>query len=489
MKLDRWRWSSDRDADRFAVTNPATGAVIAEVQGGGAEQVDGAVRAARIAFDRDWRSRSGRERGAMLTAVAERLRPHADEITAIETRENGKPLAQARLDVEAAIGSFAYYGALAGKLPGDFFDAGPIYGATVLEPYGVVGAILPFNWPPIHTAGKMAPALAAGNTIVLKPPEQAPLTVKRIVDLASEVLPPDVVQLVPGHGAEAGAALAAHPLVGKISFTGSTATGTAVVRVAAANTTPVFLELGGKNAAIVLDDADIKLAARLIVEAAFYNQGEACTAVSRVIVGQRRHDELVDRLAGAVRRLVVGAGDRAGTHVGPLISAGQRDKVLDHLRLALEQGAIVTAQAGLPDDPALSGGFFVAPTLLTGVTREMTIARDEVFGPVLAVLACDSVEDAVELANDTPYGLTAAIFGADHGGMWRIARQLDVGIVFMNNYLRAIGGMPFGGVKASGYGREHTIDTLKEYARIKLVTVPSGRHPISEWPALRDVGF
>ncbi len=483
------RWSSCADADRFSVTDPSTGKVIAVVQGGGATEIDLAVRAADKAFHADWRWRPARERGTMLTRISHRLRDHAEEIAAIETRENGKPLPQARLDVEACIGSFGYFGALAGKMPGDFFDGGLIYGASLIEPYGVVGAILPFNWPPIHTAGKAAPALAAGNTIVIKPPEQTPLTVMRIVEIMLEELPQDVVHLVPGPGAAAGSALAAHPLVRKLSFTGATATGAAVVRAAAANTTPVLLELGGKNGLIVLADADLDATVRAIIDAGYYNQGEACTAISRVLVHRSRHDDLVDRLAPAVARLRVGAGTHPGVHVGPLISATHRDKVLDDIRRAVDEGATVAAVASTPDDPALAEGFFVAPVLLTNIHRKMAIAREEVFGPVVCVLTFDDVDEAISIANDTEYGLTAAVFTRDQPTAWRIARSLDVGIVFINNYFRAVGGMPFGGTKGSGYGREHTIETLKEYGRVKLVSMPTGLGDIPVWSGVNDVGL
>ena len=489
MAVHHHRWSSQDDEDAFDVTDPATGEVIATVGGGGACEVDLAVRAADHAFQSDWRWRPARERGMLLLGVAERLRAHAQEIASIETRENGKPLPQAMLDVEACIGSFGYFGALAGKLPGDFFDGGGVYGASVLEPYGVVGAILPFNWPPIHTAGKCAPALAAGNTIVLKPPEQTPLTVLRIVEIMNEILPPDVVQIVPGAGPAAGAALAAHPLVRKLSFTGSTATGAAVVRASAANTTPTLLELGGKNALIVMADADLDAALRAILDAAFYNQGEACTAVSRVLVHADLHDELVERLSAAIARLRVGAGTTPGVHVGPLITAAHRAKVLEHLQGAVREGATIAAEAALPDDPELANGFFVAPTLLTGVRPDMAVAREEVFGPVLCVLPFADEAEAVRIANDTPYGLTAAVFTRDQSAAFRIARHLDVGIVFLNNYFRQVGGMPFGGAKASGYGREHTTETLKEYGRVKLISMPTGLRDIPVWAGVTDVGL
>lgn len=489
MDVNTRRWSSERKQDQFVVTDPSTGERIALIQGCGPAEVDQAVRAAHRAFQDDWRWRPGRERGAMLQEVARRLRDCAEEIASLETRENGKPLPQARLDVAACIDTFDYFGGLAGKLPGDFFDAGPICGITVLEPYGVVGAILPFNWPPIHTAGKTAPALAAGNTIVVKPPEQTPLTVMRILEIVQDVVPPNVVQVVPGHGSEAGAALAGHKLVRRISFTGSTKVGAAVVKQAADNVTPTLLELGGKNAVIVLEDADLDLAVRGVFEAGFYNQGEACTAGSRVLVHRDLYQPLVERLTAAVLRLRVGAGTAPGTHVGPLITGKQQQRVLEYIEIGLAEGATMAAQALLPTDPALAGGFFVPPTLFSDVKRKMRIAQEEIFGPVVSILPINSADEAVSIANENEYGLVGAIFTRNQETALRIARQLDVGMVYLNNYYRRSSGMPFGGVKASGYGREHSIETLKEFGWTKLIRMPSGLGKIPVWPAVTDVGL
>lgn len=489
MELLRSRWSSEREEDSFEVTDPSTGEIIARLQGCGAADVDRAVRAADEAFQKDWRWRPGRERGTLLQEVARRLRDAAEEIARIETRENGKPLAQSRLDVAACIESFDYFGGLAGKLPGDFFDAGPICGATVLEPYGVVGAILPFNWPPIHTAGKTAPALAVGNTIVVKPPEQTPLTVLRILEIVQSVVPPDVVQVVPGHGSAAGAALAGHPLVRKISFTGSTKVGASVVKQSADNSTPTLLELGGKNAILVLADADLDLVLRSVIEAGYYNQGQACTAGSRVLVHRSLYKRLLSRLAPAVERLRVGAGMSPETHVGPLVTRRQQQKVLDYIRIGVEEGAVVAAQAPLPTDPALAGGFFVRPTLLADVRRDMRVAREEIFGPVVCLLPFDDVDEAVSIANESEYGLVGAVFTGDHPTALRISRQLDVGMVYINNYYRRSAGMPFGGTKSSGYGREHSIETLKEFGRTKLIRMVSGLGQVPIWSGVQDVGL
>jgi len=481
-------WSSGRAEDSFNVFNPATGEAVATVEGGGEAEVDAAVRRARRAYDDVWRHLTARERGKLLFACARVVREHADDLAALETLEMGKPYSQARpFDVEFCISSFEFYGGLADKVPGHAFDLGPIAGHTVHEPYGVVGGIIPFNWPPIHTAAKSAPALAAGNTVVLKPPEQDPLTIMRIVELLEDVLPADVLQVVPGRGAAAGTALAGHPLVERLSFTGSTATGRAVLKLAADGLTPVTVELGGKNPLVVFADADLDGAVRGAVEGAFFNQGEACTAASRLIVEDAVHDVFVDRMADAVSRLRVGDGRDPGTHVGPLISDVQRRSVQAHIDRAIADGATVAATAPVPSNPRLTGGYWVAPTLFTDVTPSMAIAREEVFGPVTAVLRFSGEAEALAIANDTEYGLVAAVYTADHARARRLARGINAGVVMINNYSRAFLGTPFGGFGDSGYGREHAIESLLEFTRVKSIREPSGLSPIPEWPVLDEL--
>ena len=481
-------WSSGRADDAFDVFDPATGQVVATVEGGAAAEVDAAVRRARRTFDTTWRQIPLRERGRLLFECARVIRSHADELAALETLEMGKPYAQARrFDVEFCIASFEFYAGLADKVPGHAFDLGPVAAHTVHEPFGVVGGIIPFNWPPIHTAAKSAPALAAGNAVVLKPPEQDPLTIMRIVELLDSVLPTDLLQVVPGPGPGPGAALAGHPLLGRLSFTGSTATGRAVLKAAAEALTPTTLELGGKNPLVVFADAHLDAAVRGAVEGAFFNQGEACTAASRLIVDDAVHDEFVARLSAAVGRLRVGDGRDPATHVGPLISAAQKERVLAHIDRAIAEGAVVAARAPLPTDPHLVGGYWVTPTLFTGVSPDMAIAREEVFGPVTAVLRCSDEGAAVALANDTPYGLVAAVYTTDHIRARRVARYIDAGVVMINNYSRAFLGTPFGGFGDSGYGREHAIESLLEFTRTKNIREPSGLGPIPEWDALDEV--
>lgn len=475
------RWSSKRPEDRFTVENPATGEPLTVVQGGSVEEIDGAVRAAHAAFEQNWRWLPARERGRLLRKVAEAIESHARELAELECRENGKPMLQAYIDVSACVSLFEYFGSLAGNLPGEFIDLGPIHCSVWLEPYGVVGGILPFNWPPIHTAGKAAPALAVGNTVVLKPGEQAPLTVMRIVELMQEVLPPDVVHVVPGHGAVAGRALVSHPLVRKVSFTGSSATGKEVLKAAAENLTPAFLELGGKNPLLIFEDADLDAAVRGVIEGAFYNQGEACTAASRILVQDTVHDEVVGRLSEAVRRIRVGDGADPSTHVGPMVTRRQQQRVLDYIEAGKREGATIAAQSELPGDPRLANGFFVPATLFTDVRPDMRIAREEIFGPVTCVIPFKDEDEAVTIANDTEYGLVAAVYTGSQERAFRVARRIDAGMVHINNYCRAGFGTPFGGTKASGFGREHWLRTLHEYGWSKAVRFPSGIGQVPQW--------
>jgi acyl-CoA reductase-like NAD-dependent aldehyde dehydrogenase len=298
----RTRWSSASTDDQFVVENPATGRTVTVVQGAGPNEVDQAMRKAHAAHLR-WKQRPARERGGYLREIAAVIRAHADELAMLESREMGKPIVQAReFDIEAAISIFEYFGSMVEALPNQARDYGPVLDVTTLEPYGVIAAIVPFNWPPIHTAGKIAPALAVGNAVVLKPPEQTPSVVLRMVELIQSVLPDRVVHAVPGRG-EVGAALAGHRLVGKVSFTGSPRTGSAVMRNAACNLTPTLMELGGKNPLIVFDDATMHEALLAAVDGGFFNQGEACTASSRILVQDTIYDEFAAKLCKAVKRL------------------------------------------------------------------------------------------------------------------------------------------------------------------------------------------
>jgi len=486
-ELTRSRWSSADDTDRFSVENPATGKVITSVQGGGKDQMNAAIESAHQAFARDWRWRTRTERAGLLLSCADVLEEHGNELADLLSLENGKPAIDAREnDIRFLIGVFRFFGSIVDKLPsGDFHDTGSIYSATVLEPFGVVGAIIPFNWPPIHTGGKIAPALAVGNTVVLKPSEAAPLTVIRIVELCNQVLPPDVLHVVPGRGPVVGQALAANPRVKMMSFTGSTKAGSAVAQTAASHIAPALLELGGKNAFMVFDDGDVDRAVRDALEGGFYNKGEACTAASRVLVQTQVAEAFTSQLAAGVNALKVGAGNDSTTHVGPVVTRAQQSKVLEYIEIGRREGATVVAEGRLPSDPALGGGFFVPPTLLTDVRPNARVAQEEIFGPVVTVTTFETEEEAIAIANSSEYGLFAGIYTRDSERALRVARRIDVGVVLINNYFRGILGLPFGGTKHSGYGREHTIETLAHFGYRKVIRFPAGT---GTWPQWRAVG-
>lgn len=487
--LPRARWGAFIDGEfvavgddsTFEVIEPSTGRPLASVVSGDADLVDRAVRSARAALP-VWRALTGRQRGSYLRQVADRIRAHADELAELVSRENGKPRRDALAnDVSFSSNCFDYFAGLGDSLPGEIIDQGPIETRVVYEPYGVVAAILPFNWPPIHFAKKGAPALITGNTVVIKPGEQAPLTVLRLVEIANEVLPPGVLNAVPGLAA--GAALAGHPLVERISFTGATATGRRVLETAAQNLTYATMELGGKNALIVFPDADLDVAVEVSIEGMFYNQGEACTSTARILVHDDVYDEFLERFTAAATALVVGDGLDPRTDIGPLVDAVQRDRVLAYLRTALEEGARLVGQGDVPTDPRLANGFWVPPTVLADVTPDSTVGQEEIFGPIALIMRYSTLDEAVDIANGTSYGLTAAMITRDEAAAWHTAQRLDAGMIFVNNYMRrSFLGSPFGGMKGSGFGRENAAETLHEFVRSKAVRFRSGRGEVPVWP-------
>lgn len=475
-------WVHPDGAELFDVFEPATGQRMARVVVADAAMVDAAVANARRAYEKDWRDLSPRERGAVLRKVAAVIREHADELADLEAREVGKPRRDAlRFDVSFSSAGFDFYAGLADTLHGDLIDQGPIEARVSYEPYGVVAAILPFNWPPIHFTKKLAPALTAGNTAVIKPGEQAPLTVLRLVELANQVLPAGVLNAVTG--VTAGPLLTAHPKIERITFTGATATGRAVLHSAAENLTFATMELGGKNSLLVLDDADLDIAIDVATEGMFYNQGEACTSTARILVHRSRYDEFLTRFAAVAEGLVVGDGLDAATDIGAMVDRAHQRKVLAYLQTAIDEGATIVSQGHLPTEDRLRDGYWVAPTVLAGVTPQMTVAQEEIFGPIACVMVFDDDDEAIAIANGTAYGLTAAVITTDHFRASRLARRLDAGMIFINNYLRrSFLGTPFGGMKGSGFGRENSIETLHEFVRAKNVRFPSGRSPIPVWP-------
>lgn len=481
------KWSSEDSSKDFQVHNPATGAVIATVRAGDKTTAGKAVEKAQEAFE-SWRKMPVAGRAQLLFKCAALLEEHKQELAELLCSENGKPVADALMfDVNFLVNIFRYFGSLVDKLPGEFYDSGPVYGTVVREPHGVCVGILPFNWPPIHTGGKTAPCLAMGNTMILKPGEQAPLTSMRIVDLLQSVLPEGVLQYVPGYGPEVPQALTEHPLVKMISLTGSTAAGAAMAKTASALVKPTVLELGGKNALVIFGDADVDRAVRDSIEGAFFNKGEACTAGSRLLVHKDIYDTFVSRLSAAVRKIQAGNGMDKSTHVGPCVTAAQRDRVKEYIRIGESEGAKIEAQGLLPQGSDTKDGYFIPPTLFTNVNRDMRIAQEEMFGPVVTATPFSSEDEAVSIVNQARYGLLCGVYSRDLELALRVSRSIQTGMVFINNYFRNVLGVPFGGVKETGYGREHCIDTLKDWSTAKVIQMPSGMGSIPSWRAVPDV--
>ncbi|MBN9605174.1 MAG: aldehyde dehydrogenase [Actinomycetales bacterium] len=472
------RYAPEDGQPSFEVHNPSTGDLLARFPTHDAEHVDRVVAAARAAA-RTWRAVPTRERARLLKTVAQRLRDAADEIATLESLEMGKTFLTARsYDMHVCAESFEFFGSLIENERGSFVPGAAIDSYSVREPYGVVAGIIPFNWPPIHTGAKLAPALAAGNVVILKPPEQCPLSVLRVIEIVAEVVPADVVQAVTGIGSVTGTALTGHPGIDRISFTGSPATARHVLHAAAEHFTGALLELGGKNPLLVFDDADLEQAVPTAVEASFMNQGQACTAASRILVHESVAARFTELFVKAVADLRMGDPLEADTELGPLVTSAHRDRVESYIEVGLAEGAHLAYRGERPADPVLAGGYFVAPHVLDGVTPQMRVAQEEIFGPVATILTFRDLDEALEIANGTEFALVAGVFTADPVLARRAADAIDAGVVFVNNYNRSfLPTTPFGGNRASGYGREHVAETLHEFSRIKSVRIANGLEP------------
>lgn len=466
-------------ANSLEVRSPATNELIATVAEGDLGAVDDAVEAARSAHAAGtWRTMAPGKRADLIDAIADRLAARSDELTALQVNENGATVrAAGAFLIGYAIAHLKHFAALARSYA--FESTGPLIEAPTLaagvlrrEPVGVCAGIIPWNFPLLLAVWKLGPALTAGNTVVLKPDDQTPLTLLELARAADEVgLPPGVLNVVTGPGPVVGARLAEHPDVRKIAFTGSTEVGKTVLRAAAGNVKKVTLELGGKGANIVLDDADLELAVDGTLFAFLLMSGQACESGTRLLVHESIHDRFVEMLVARARTLVLGDPMNPATDLGPLVSAKQKARVEKYVALGQEEGCRLAFQGELPSDPALAEGHWVAPTILTGATNDMRIAREEIFGPVLVVIPYADDAEAVAIANDSEYGLSAGVWSADSERALAVARQLDSGTVWINDWHMIDARYPFGGVKQSGLGRELGPDALDEYTEPKFVHV------------------
>jgi betaine-aldehyde dehydrogenase len=472
-------WIDARSGRTFEVRNPATGEPMATVADAVAEDVDRAVKAARRAFDGGWRDVTAQERGRVLFRLADTVRRESKRLASLETLNSGKPLAESEYDINDAATCFEYYGGLATKLHGEVLSVPDnALSLALREPLGVAAQVIPWNYPLLMAAWKLAPALCAGCSMVIKPAEQTPVTLLELARFFEECgVPKGVVNVVTGFGETAGAPLVAHPLVDKVAFTGSVEVGKSVMRAAAETLKKVSLELGGKSPNIFFADADFEAAVDGALFGVFVNQGEVCSAGSRVLVQKPIYKKMLDAMVEKAKRIKLGPGTDPATKMGPLISKAQMERVVRYQEIGKKE-AKVAVGGGRPSDPGLQRGYFVEPTIFYDVDNSATIAREEIFGPVMSVIPFEDEADALRIANDTPYGLAAAVWSRDIFKCLRVVKKLQAGIVWVNHMQPTYVEAPWGGYKMSGIGRELGPWGAEEYLQVKQVHINLNEQPI-----------
>lgn len=467
------RWVGAQDGRTLPVINPADGEAFDQIARGGAHEVDAAVKAARAAADGAWGKLTATERGRLLIKLGIKVLDHHEELAQLEARDTGKPITTARNDITVLARYFEFYGSAADKLHGEVIPFLNGHHVVLLrEPLGVTGHIIPWNYPAQMMGRTIAPALAAGNAVVLKPAEDTSLSALRVAELAAEVgFPEGSINVVTGLGEEAGAALAGHPGIDFISFTGSNEVGTLVQQAAAKNAVKCVLELGGKSPHIVFDDVDVDRAVANAIFGIYTNCGQVCTSGSRIFVHEKIHDVFVEKLVARAKAIRIGNPLDPMTQLGPLVSKEQFDRVSRYVKIGQEEGARMLCGGGKPDAPELATGHYFSPTVFVDVDNRMKIAQEEIFGPVACVLRFSSEEDVLAKANDIVYGLAAGIQTNDIKRAHKLARRLKAGSVWINTYHRIETSCPFGGYKMSGYGRENGVGMVNYLTRTKSVAV------------------
>jgi aldehyde dehydrogenase (NAD+) len=468
------RWRPARSGRYLETVDPSTEQVIAHVAEAGAADIDAAVTAARAALNGEWGQMRAAERGRILLRLADLIRANQEALVELESLDSGKPVSTIRRqDLPAVLDSLTYYAGFADKINGQLIPARPdALTYTVREPVGVVGAIIPWNFPLMIGMWKLAPALACGCTVVLKPAELTPLTALRIGELALEAgFPAGVLNVVPGFGKTAGAALVDHPDVDKITFTGSPAVGRQILRAAAGNLKRVTLELGGKSANVIFPDADVEAAVKAAASGIFFNSGQVCSAGSRILAHSDIYDEVVERLVSRAKSIRLGDPRDAGTSMGPLVSQAQMKRVLDYIEIGKQEGArLVTGGARFGHT-----GYFVSPTVFADVEHEMRISQEEIFGPVASVIRFTDEEHAIRLANGTKYSLAAGVWSADIARVHRLVKRVKAGTVWVNTFGPTDVRLPWGGNRDSGFGREHGDVAIENFTEPKAVWINTGR--------------
>ena len=478
------RWQPALGGATREVVNPANGELIALVTDSQVEDTRLAIAAAKKAFYETgaWRRTSGPRRADLLLAIAGRIHARADELAMLDTRDNGKPLREARADVDDAVACFRYYAGLVTKPQGGVYEVGDGFGAmhaySMHEPVGVCGLVTPWNYPLLMAAWKLAPALAAGNCVVFKPSELTPLSAVELFRIFDEVgLPPGTANLVLGTGPAAGQELASSHDVDMITFTGSTRTGQVIASAAVGNLKKVGLELGGKSPNVVFADADFEGAVEWAMIGVFFNQGEVCSAGSRLLVEESLRDRFIARLAERANAMTIGDG-MGDPDMGAIVSQAQLDKVLGHIERAKAQGAHLVCGGERYTEGSCADGFFVRPTIFDDCRSDMDIVREEIFGPVVAVQTFRTEAEAVALANDTRYGLAGGVFTSDGARALRVMKEIRAGVTWINCYNPTFNEAPWGGYKMSGYGRDLGVDGLREYQQVKQVNINLNPGPV-----------